>query len=193
MYGWVRPAQLDREATTRPQWVNKKRAGWALLDRLDAPDVAPALDQLRSDPSPLVQALARYSSTLIHGDPKRENLGLTDESAPRLVLIDWQFVAALPPTVDLAWMLMFCDPIAVSKQEVIDQYHAQLSRRLSNAFDERTWEPQLRLALLGQAVRQIGEMLWAVYHQATDAPLRDRWVHELPWWCEQARAGLKWL
>jgi aminoglycoside phosphotransferase (APT) family kinase protein len=175
--------------------VGRKRAGWALLDRLDAPDVSAALDLLRSDPSPLIQALARYPSTLIHGDPKRENLGLTltEGSTPRLVLIDWQLVAALPPTVDLAWMLMFCDPMAVSKQDVIDEYHARLSRRLGDAFEGRTWEPQLRLGLLGQAVRQMGEMLWAVYHQTTDAPLRDRWVHELAWCTAQARAGLKWL
>jgi Ser/Thr protein kinase RdoA (MazF antagonist) len=193
MYTWVHPARLEREATTAPGWVSRKKAGWALLDRLAAPDVAGALQQFHNDPTPLTHALARYPATLVHGDPKRENLGLTTGSTRRLVLIDWQFVAALPPTVDLAWMLMFCEPIDVSKEYVIDRYYEQLSRRLGDKFDERTWEPQLRLGLLGQAVRQMGELLWAVHHQTTDTVLRDRWVKDLAWWCEQARAALKWL
>jgi hypothetical protein len=86
-----------------------------------------------------------------------------------------------------------CEPIAVSKEHVIDRYHEQLCRRLSHDFDQRTWEAQLRLGLLGQAVRQMGELLWAVHRQTTDAVLRDRWVNDLTWWCGQARAGLKWL
>jgi hypothetical protein len=39
----------------------------------------------------------------------------------------------------------------------------------------------------------MGEMLWAVHDQTTDTPLHDRWVHALPWWTKQARAGLQWL
>jgi hypothetical protein len=193
MYGWTRPALLEREGTTSQRWVSRQVAGWSLVDRLDAPDVATALDQLRADPTPLMNALARYPPTLVHGDPKRENMGLTDEPTPRLVLIDWQFVAALPPTVDLAWMLFWCQPMTVPKEQVIDQYHGRLSERLGCRFDERSWEPQLRLALLGQAVRVIGYTLWAARGQTLDPMLRDLMAAQLPWWCEQARAGLKWL
>ena len=87
-------------------------------------------------------------------------MGLISADAPRLVLIDWQLAAALPPTVDLAWMLLGCQPFACSREQVIDLYHTALLRRLGNRFDETTWEPQLRLALLGQAVRVMGYMLW---------------------------------
>jgi hypothetical protein len=55
-----------RDSNARPsaRWeVNRNPAGWSLLDRLEAPDVAAALDRLRSDPSPLVRTL-RYPSTL---------------------------------------------------------------------------------------------------------------------------------
>jgi thiamine kinase-like enzyme len=142
---------------------------------------------------PLVNALARYPSTLVHGDPNGENLGLTDHPTARLVLIDRQFASELPPTVDLGWMLTNCVPMAESKERVIDRYHAQLSGRLNGRFDERTWEPQLRLALLGQTLRVIAFMLWAAYHQDVDPMLRELWLAELPWWCEQARAGLLWL
>jgi hypothetical protein len=193
MYAWLRPAMMEREATSAPRFIDMQRTGWTLLDRLEAPDVATGLAKLHADPTRLVKALARYPSTLVHGDPKRENLGLTDDPTPRLVLIDWQFAAALPPTVDLAWMLWACEPTAVSKERLIDCYHEQLVRRLGSRFDERTWEPQLRLALLGQAVRIIGFGLWAAHHQNVDPLLRDLFGGELPWWCEQARAGLNWL
>jgi hypothetical protein len=107
-----------------------------------------------------------------------------------LVLIDWQFVAALPPAVDLGWMLQSCLPIADPKEGVIDRYHAQLSNRLGGRLDEGTWEPQLRVALLGQTLRVIAFMLWAAYHQEHNPMLRDLWRAELPWWwCEQAGAG----
>jgi hypothetical protein len=42
-----------------------------------------------------------YPSTLVHGDRMRENLRPTDDAAPRLVVIDWQFVAAQPSAADL--------------------------------------------------------------------------------------------
>ena len=193
MYAWLRPAMMEREATTAPWFIDMQRTGWSLLDRLEASDVASALGELHADPTPLANALARYPSTLVHGDPKRENLGLTDEPTQRVVLIDWQFAAALPPTVDLAWMLGTCGPTAVSKERLIDCYHEQLVRRLGSRFDERTWEPQLRLALLGQAVRLMGFGLWAAHHQSIDPSLRDAFVAELPWWCERARDGLTWL
>jgi aminoglycoside phosphotransferase (APT) family kinase protein len=147
-----------------------QRTGWTLLDRLPGADVAHALAGLHvADPMPLANALARYPSTLVHGGGKRENLGLIDHPTPRLVLIDWQFVAALPPTVDLAWMLMNCVPMAEPKERVIDRYHARLSGRLGGRFDERTWEPQLRLALIGQTLRVIAFILWAAHATRTSA------------------------
>jgi hypothetical protein len=192
VYGWLHPSKLERETTVKQAFLDMQRTGWRLLDRLPA-DLADSLAGLHEDPAPLVRALARYPSTLVHGDPKRENLGLTDHPTPRLVLIDWQFVAALPPAVDLGWMLQSCSPIADPKEGVIDRYHAQLSRGLGGRFDEGIWEPQLRLALLGQTLRRVAFMLWAAYHQEHDPMLRDLWRAELPWWCEHARAGLKWL
>ena len=69
----------------------------------------------------------------------------------------------MPPTVDFAWLLFTCQPMAGPKERVIDHYHHQLSGRLGSRFDERTWEPQLRLALLGQSVRNMAFALWAAY------------------------------
>ena len=192
LYTWTTPAVLEREGPSTNWFIDAQRSGWAMLERLESVDVAAALRQLRADPTPLVDALARYPATLVHGDPRRENIGFSRTGRRRLVLIDWQFAAALPPTVDLAWMVMNCQPMALSKEQVIDRYHGQLASRLGAHFDERTWEPQLRLALLGQALRVMGHMLWAA-HQTGDLLNRERMQGEIPWLCEQARAGLAHL
>ena len=192
LYAWTRPSHLDQEGPHAAVFVNAHRAGWSMLERLESPEAAETLGALRADVTPLLDALARYPSTLVHGDPRRENMGLISGDAPRLVLIDWQLAAALPPTVDLTWMLLGCQPFACSREQVIDLYHTALLRRLGNRFDDTTWEPQLRLALLGQAVRVMGYMLWAA-HYSTDALDRERICADIPWWCEQVRAGARYL
>ncbi len=188
------PTAVAREASTgaRHAVLSHLRDGWALLDRLDAPDVASAMRALHEDPTPFVDALVRYPATLVHGDPKRENMGLTCDATPRLVLLDWQFVSAQPPAVDLAWTLLWSGPVAVSRETVIARYRDQLALRLGAAFDERDWEPQLSLALLGQCLRSMGAMLDLAYNNP-DAVTRNALQAELPWWTEQARLGLKWL
>jgi aminoglycoside phosphotransferase (APT) family kinase protein len=119
-------------------------------------------------------------------------MGLTGDDPPRLVLIDWQLTAALPPSVDLAWMLLCCQPFDGSRERLIDYYHDQLVRRLGDRFDDSGWEPQLRLALLGQAVRVMGSMLWMAY-ESPDVLDRQRVREQIPWLCEQVRAGSAYL
>jgi thiamine kinase-like enzyme len=150
--------------------------------------VAGALRELHADPTPFEKALARYPSTLVHGDPKRENVGLIDSPTRGIVLIDWQFASAQPPAVDLAWY----GPSTVPHDRVIDQYQARLAHRLGALFEDSEWEPQLRLALLGQCIRQMGAQVDMAYNHQNPI-VRDMFRANLPWWCHQARAGLKWL
>jgi hypothetical protein len=166
--------------------------GWEMLDRIDAPDVAAAVRALHANPRPLVDALARYPVTLVHGDPRRENVGLTGGVEQHLVLIDWQFVSAQPPVVDLAWLLNFFTPTEMSKEDIIDQYRLELAERLGLRFNFADWEPQLHLALLGQCLRTLGLKLYNA--EKGDTPLiRDTFRADLNWWCEHARKGLSVL
>ena len=139
-----------------------------------------------------MHALGRYTRTLVHGDLRRENLGLTDDRMRRLVLIDWQFASAQPPAVDLAWLLSFGWPLEVSNEVVIDYYREQLSRRIGARFDPIVWEPQLRLALLGQCVRTGWHMVYYACKHEQEA-IRNQFRSELNWWWEQARLGLELL
>ncbi len=55
------------------------------------------------DPSALVAALERAGPlTLLHGDLRDDNLGLTED---RVVLLDWDLATGGTPTVEFAWFL----------------------------------------------------------------------------------------
>jgi hypothetical protein len=53
-----------------------------LLDMLVEPGLSCAIRRLLEEPQPLVDALAPFPSTLVHGDVRRANLGLTDGTNP---------------------------------------------------------------------------------------------------------------
>jgi hypothetical protein len=192
LFTWNSPNSLERHAAQEHWFVMGLRAGWDRLDRLDAPDVVAGIRALHSDPTPFLNALARFPSTLVHGDPRRENIGLTGDNTSRIVLIDWQFASAQPPAVDLAWLLCFYGPSPVAKESVIDLYRDQLALRLGIRFDAHAWEHQLRLALLGQCLRMFAGMLNNAYN-SEDSAVRAAWLGHLPWWTEQARIGLQCL
>ena len=153
--------------------------------------MAGGIRELHRNPTPLVNALARFPATLVHGDPKRANVGFR---GGLIVLIDWQLASVQPPTVDLAWLLQsFALVVTASREAIVADYPGdRVATRLGMRFDESTWEPQLRLALLGQCLRTMGMWLSEAYFAPT-ATARDMRRAQLPWWCEQARAGLKWL
>jgi hypothetical protein len=186
------PDAAEREAASPHTVVKRLRIGWGLLDSLDAPDVAAAVRQLVADPQPLVDTLSRFPATLVHGDPRRENVGLTRGATSRLVLIDWQLASALPPVVDLAWFLNWAQPLEASNETLITYYRDQIASRLGTCFNPFEWEAQLRLALLGQCVRSFGLWLYNTHHHES-AEVRHRFRARLTWWCEQARPGLELL
>ncbi len=164
--------------------------GWELLDTLDAPDVASAIRELHRDPTPLVNALARFPATVVHGDPKRANVGFR---GGRMVLIDWQLASVQPPAVDLAWLLQsFALVVTESKETILAEYRRQLATRLGERFDDANWQAQVQLAFLGQCLRTMGMWL-SEAHYAPTATARDMRGAQIPWWCDQARAGLRLL
>ena len=186
------PQSVTRQAALPHPLLRFLREGWEMLDRIDAPDVAAAVRTLHDDPRLFIDALARYPVTLVHGDLRRENIGLTRGAVRHVVLIDWQLASAQPPVVDLAWLLNFFEPMEVSKEVLIDQYRDQFAGRLGDRFDYAEWEPQLHLALLGQCLRTLG--LKVYFAEKGDTPLiRDTFRADLYWWCEQARKGLRVL
>jgi hypothetical protein len=187
------PETGRREANHPNPTVREIREGWDLLWTLVEPDVAALLDRLLENPAPLCAALTRYPQTVVHGDPRSSNLGMLPGPSPRVVLLDWQLVGPGTPGVDLAWYLANLGIKApVDYDTSIAWYREALARRLGSGFDERWWQPQWELSLLGQLVRLGWGHAWdAIYHPSP--VIRDWTRADLAWWCERARDGARWL
>jgi len=85
--------------------AGKLLAGWDAFDR-QAPHAARDLVAgLSADPAPLVEALGRLPSALLHGDLKLANVAIgPDEDQIRF--IDWQMTLRAPVAVELGWFLV---------------------------------------------------------------------------------------
>jgi aminoglycoside/choline kinase family phosphotransferase len=144
-------------------------------------------------PLPLCDALARYPQTLIHGDYKAANLGLTREGTSSVMLLDWALVGIAPPAVDLAWYVGLASlRLPVSKEEAIERYRQSLARHLGAEFEMEWWRPQLALGLLG-GLLQLGYWIAWLAVQHPDEDLRIWAQGELSWWSVQVRGGTTWL
>jgi hypothetical protein len=187
------PATGERESEHPNEVLRWIREGWAALWGVIEPDVAALLCGLLGDPAPLCAAMARYPQTLLHGDPRTANIGITAEPPPRVVLLDWHLVGPGAPGVDLAWYLTRIAPrVAMSNETSIACYRAALARRLGNRFAEEWWRPQMELSLLGEMLRR-GWMHGEIIARHPSAGVRARARESLQWWSERAREGAWWL
>jgi Phosphotransferase enzyme family len=151
--------------------------GWPLLDQI-APVAAGIVGPLSRDPGPLVEALASTPQTLVHGNFKLDNLGVTPDG--RTVILDWETSGRGAATGDLAWYLAInCRRLPQSKEDSMTHYRAALE---ADGIDtEPWWDRQLALSLLGALV-QFG---WEKAFGGLD--------DELEWWQAKAVAGARLL
>ena len=137
------------------------------------------VDQLRTDSSALVAALASTPSTFVHGDWKFGNLGHAADG--RTVLLDWAWAGEGKACHELAWYLALNRArLPLGHTQGVDD--RRLPRRLGrHGVTTAGWfDLQLGLCLLGALV-QFG---W-------EKALGDD--TELGWWCDRARAGVNLL
>jgi hypothetical protein len=177
---------LHAPATARaergcPDLVPKQlETGWACFAEVVEPDVAGAVAAILDDPAPLAAAtLAAAPPTLVHGDLRDENLGLTAEG---IALIDWGLACWAPAAVDVAWFLLHTAwRIDATREELLEDFAA--------AEGERHTAAALDLALLGG----LATYGWLLGHSAVihPDPAERAWARdELGWWSERARRGL---
>ncbi|MEZ4727950.1 MAG: phosphotransferase [Caldilineaceae bacterium] len=169
--------------------------GWSALPALIAPDIVDVLNNLFMEPQPLCTALARYPATLVHGDYRRQNLGITaGHAAPQAVILDWQLAGYSAATIDLAWFLstpsMLLSPVATDVATAY--YRQQIAEQLGARFDESKWQPLLALGQLANVLRGACPKARAVV-TATDETLRATHRRALEFYSVQVRAALQWL
>jgi len=95
------------------------------------PEIHAALPDYVEGLRPLHAVMADRAQTLVHGDPRMDNVMLNDgEDGPPLVLLDWQTLMITNPLHDLAYLLsMSANPDArrAMEDDLIRYYHAALT------------------------------------------------------------------
>ncbi len=180
------PATAYKELD-HPGWAIRMIVeGWELLPTLVEPDVVDILACLMADPQPLCDALLRYPRTLVHGDWRHANLGISETGQKQVIVLDWQSSTFAPPVLDVAWYAGSLFPTAVA------YYQQSLERQLGYCLDECWWQPQLELGVLGDALRKIcfvASSIARAENEEISAELEAR----LSWLTTQVRKGARWL
>ena len=184
-------SQRDRIGAVAPRISEIERAGldllpkqfeaaWEAFAAAVEPDVADPVLQLVDEPAPLCAALDRHGTTLLHGDVRDEQLGLTGD---RLVLLDWGIATQGHPAIEYAWYLMHCG-------WRIDATHDELWEDFRAARAERDDPEAIQLGFLSGLV-MYG---WILGHSAVvhPDPHERAWATaELDWWVPRARGTLE--
>jgi hypothetical protein len=179
-YRFLSPATARREADGADEVPRLIGRGWERFAEVVPADVAEPVLAVLERPEPFAAALSAFGSTLLQGDLKLGNLGLT---ADQVVMLDWGTQTGWgPPAVELAWYLAInWSRVDATREQVLDDFRA--------AEGDRHDEDALRLALLGGLV-QLGwdKALHASGHP--DPAVRAREAADLAWWTARARDAL---
>jgi hypothetical protein len=141
-------ATLERAGPARDAVGDRILPGWDAFDRVAAPAARELIDSLGIDPAPLVAALARLPTTLLHGDLKLANVGIEPDGT--IDLVDWQMVSVAPIAVELGWFLVSnVASLPLQPDDVLARYHAALLERGPRGEEiAGDWEAQADCAIL---------------------------------------------
>lgn len=174
-WSWFNHATLQVEADRGwPDPVPKIAfAGWERFSERAPADVHAVVDELRRDPTPLVERAMDTPMSFVHGDWKLGNLGTAADG--RTVLLDWTLPGEGPCTYELGWYLAVNRTrMPQAKDDTIDRFRSSL---VGAGVDTDGWfEDQLAVSLLATL---------AVF--GWEKALGDE--DELRWWCDRAREG----
>lgn len=156
------------------------RRGWELFSDVAPAEVADQIHLLLDEPGLIAKAFGGSPSTLIHGDVRLHNLGLSDE---HVIMLDWEIVGTAPPSVDLAWYLIIsASRIDASREQIIDDYREIAGER----FDARAWD-----------LACIGALMWLGWNKAIDIldnpdpAIREQERADLDWWVGRVREAFE--
>lgn len=169
------PDTIAREDAADSPFLATVRAGWAVFHDLAPADVSDAVASILRDPQPLVAAMTRAGTTLVHADL---HFGNVAPAPDRFYVIDWGLASQGPPAVDVAWFLdQSARYLDASREDVL----AAFAAAEGPLHDART----LRLALLAEVV--VAGWQYADAAEGENAAARRA---DLAWWVARAREGL---
>jgi hypothetical protein len=143
-----RTRQVFGEEPGGTRWVIE---GWEeALPAIIDPGLARDLQSLIDDPRPIAEALAPYPKTLVHGDIRSANVGLSEDGgSTQCHFLDWGRSAFAAPSADLGFYLGFT---AIEWQASVDEriatYESRLRAHLGARWPVDAWERQREVGLL---------------------------------------------
>lgn len=183
-------ASLERDGPARAAVGDRILPGWDAFDRLAPASVRDLVNGLGEDPDPLLAVLAAESSTLLHGDLKLANVGLSPDGM--IDLVDWQMVMVAPIAVELGWFLVSnVASLPLPPDEVIERYRSRLERA-NDAEEAGRWVGGARLDDRGIDAAILVGLLLRGWRKGYDAeagithPSGVSAAGDLAWWCDRA-------
>ena len=174
------PRILDKLGHLNTPIPELMRRGWEMFGDVAPRDITDVMHSLLADPSALVDALDSRPSTLIHGDLRLHNMGITSD---QVVLLDWELVGKAPPSIDFGWYLIIsASRIDATREQVIDDYREVSGER----FDEYALELGLISALVFLGWNKAIDIV-----ENPDQAIRVAERADLDWWIGRVRRALK--
>lgn len=184
-------ASLERPGPAHDAVGERILPGWDAFDRQAPAEVRELIDSLGEDPWPLVSALARMPSTLIHGDLKLANVGLSTDGS--IDLVDWQMVAVAPVAVELGWFLVSnVASLPLPPDEILERYASKLGYAISDAEENGRWVGGAELDRDGIHAAILVGLLLRGWRKGADAEAGVTLASgisaadDLAWWCDRA-------
>ena len=169
---------LERPGPARDAVAERLLPGWDAWDRRATPAARDAIDSIARDVDPLLAALRRERSSLLHGDLKLANVGIAPDG--RIDLVDWQMVMLAPVAVELGWLLVAnVNALPLPPEDILGRYW-----RLRGEDPGRQDDLAILVGLLLRGWRK-GLDAEAGITLASGVAAAD----DLAWWCERAAAA----
>jgi hypothetical protein len=168
-----------------PGWV---REGWRLMEEELDHDVFRQFSRLRENPQPLLDRLAHYPKTLLHGDYASRNLAYL---APDPVVFDWQVTGPGLMTTDLIW---FVDNQreSIEPDRAIRYYRGCLEEYLGYRFHDTEWQAMVRLGGLVVALMMTCFPVF-LSHVVEEPERRAFYEREVREHSRRIRDSIQWL
>ncbi|MEA2537514.1 MAG: hypothetical protein QOF11_1748 [Chloroflexota bacterium] len=165
-------------------------AGWDAFDRLAPAATRRLVTALASDPTPLVAALSRLPSTMLHGDLKLSNVASLVDG---IAFIDWQMATLAPVAVELGWLLVSNVALLPEAPEAVLERYRDVAESIAGEHGGVAtldaglgdWTAQVDLAIL------VGLLLRG-WRKGLDAeaglglPTGQGAIDDLAWWSDRA-------
>jgi hypothetical protein len=181
-------SSLERPGPVRDAVADRLLPGWDSWDRLATPSARAVIASIGDDPSPLLNALAREQSTLIHGDLKLANAGIAADGGVEVV--DWQMVMVAPIEIELGWFLVSnVNALPLAPGDVLTRYAAAFQVAVARREDADgggfwNWANDDLVILVGLLLRGWRKGLVAVAGITLGSGVSA--ADDLAWWCERA-------